>query len=465
MIVGMDGTTYEQYFCYMPDTDKWRLRVVGNQNVEVSASAFSAGDWIQAVVTYDYDLDKYKIYINGELVLTSTLALTSSNVNEFNLGSRYNGTLQGGYTFAEFAVFDTVVSAAEVAAIYALQRPLVDAGAMDSPGIYILDGKFRLASSLSGNRIEINAEEIAGYNNTDVKQFYWRARDGAGMCGGGGIRLDSNGIQTVGSGTAGTNRQLRFIDNSGTEKDLGEVYASWGGGAGNAITWLISRHASGDPWPANNQVHIVAMDTVAGTDVRVEVHSSGNYYLNDGNVYMNGGNVQISSGDVVIGATVASNRLTVHDNVSGYTAHIFNDGNNANRYGLNIQSGEDNASVSGTAYPISFHDGDGTSCGGIVIQAGTAAFWESSDARLKKNIRPTTREGLKEIMALLVKDFEWPGCAGLVKTGFVAQDVEKVMPEAVCEMEGYKGLSVARFIPMIVKAIQELAEEVDTLTN
>jgi len=37
-----------------------------------------------------------------------------------------------------------------------------------------------------------------------------------------------------------------------------------------------------------------------------------------------------------------------------------------------------------------------------------------------------------------------------------AQEVELVMPEVVSELEGLKGVAVGMFMPMVVKAIQEI---------
>ena len=62
-----------------------------------------------------------------------------------------------------------------------------------------------------------------------------------------------------------------------------------------------------------------------------------------------------SSGDMGIGtgSTTPAARLEVYDDTaSGYTAKIFNDGNNANRWGLVIQAGAD---TGGTGTLIQFH--------------------------------------------------------------------------------------------------------------
>jgi hypothetical protein len=45
--------------------------------------------------------------------------------------------------------------------MYASGKPLTDAGAVTNPGLYILDGKVRIASSTTGNRLDLNNYSLA----------------------------------------------------------------------------------------------------------------------------------------------------------------------------------------------------------------------------------------------------------------------------------------------------------------
>ena len=47
--------------------------------------------------------------------------------------------------------------------------------------------------------------------------------------------------------------------------------------------------------------------------------------------------------------------------------------------------------------------------------------------------------------------------------GLLAQNVEKVVPEAVNEIDGYKGVDYARLVPLLIEAIKELKKEVEML--
>mgnify|MGYP003119390034 CR=1 FL=1 len=60
------------------------------------------------------------------------------------------------------------------------------------------------------------------------------------------------------------------------------------------------------------------------------------------------------------------------NNTSQYACKIFNDGNNSNRYGVEIQCGADDAS--GTNYAIAFKDGDAGEIGNITFSGGTVTY-------------------------------------------------------------------------------------------
>lgn len=165
-------------------------------NLAASVISFDAGDWFDIVVTYDWTNDIYNLYINGVLEDTYTNPHASGVNATWAIGATTGGVLtqQGGFAFAEYAVFDRVVTAEEVAQMYNLQRPNIDSGSTEKPGIYIYDGQFRIQSSQTGNRIQIDAEEIAGYSAAGTKTFYLQASDGKALCGTGVVGLDNDGI-------------------------------------------------------------------------------------------------------------------------------------------------------------------------------------------------------------------------------------------------------------------------------
>jgi hypothetical protein len=182
------------YVWFDQSTDTWEVYINGGFRLSSAAQTFAAGAWVYLVVTADFTNDAYALYVDGALVDTDTTALTVPVLTAWRLGSVYDGTYQCGFTIAEYAVFDALLTADEIAALYAFNKPLVDTGAIDKPGIYLYDGQFRLASNSSGARIEMTNAEIAGYDSGGTKQFYLRATDGVGCAGAGAVRLDSTGL-------------------------------------------------------------------------------------------------------------------------------------------------------------------------------------------------------------------------------------------------------------------------------
>ncbi|HUV88178.1 MAG TPA: LamG-like jellyroll fold domain-containing protein [Anaerolineae bacterium] len=167
-----------------------------------SAQTFAAGTWIDLVLTLDFTANSFKFYVNGVLEDTDTTACGAPVLNQWNLGSNCAGVNLPGAAFCEFGVFDRVLDQSEVSQLFELQQPLVDTGSMEAPGIYIMDGQFKIASGTSGQRIEITAAEIAGYNSAGTKQFYLQSSDGQAMAGGGAVILNSAGFEVHTTGEA-----------------------------------------------------------------------------------------------------------------------------------------------------------------------------------------------------------------------------------------------------------------------
>jgi hypothetical protein len=200
---------------YLPNSsDAWAVYLNGSVRINVTGQTFVAGDWLHLVVTLDYTNDSYVLYLNGENIGSSTATLSApASIARWKLGTREDGSglWTGGWAVAEYAVFDRVLTDAEVAGLYLRNAALTDAGAMDTPGIYILDGQFRIASSTAGTRIEITSDMIAGYSDATTKEFYLQASDGKAYAGGGAVVLDAAGI----SAYNGSSRTFR-VTSGGT---------------------------------------------------------------------------------------------------------------------------------------------------------------------------------------------------------------------------------------------------------
>ena len=101
------------------------------------------------------------------------------------------------------------------------------------------------------------------------------------------------------------------------------------------------------------------------------------------------------------------------------------------------------------------------------IHATSTSITAISDVTLKENIKPL-ETGLDEVMKLQPRRFDWKNGDGKNIAGFVAQEVEEVLPDLVSDYkyndeETKKSLKMGDMIPTLVKAIQELKAEVDKL--
>jgi hypothetical protein len=118
--------------------------------------------------------------------------------------------------------------------------------------------------------------------------------------------------------------------------------------------------------------------------------------------------------------------------------------------------------------------GVGTSGSGVVgeIRAtGDIIAFYSSDERLKENIQPI-ENALSKVEAISGKTYDWkPGFEKLHShigndVGVIAQEVEKVLPQAVTDRDtGYKAVNYEKIVPLLIEAIKELSEKIKELQN
>ena len=109
----------------------------------------------------------------------------------------------------------------------------------------------------------------------------------------------------------------------------------------------------------------------------------------------------------------------------------------------------------------------------------------TSDARLKTNIRDVKNDAIFKLNALHPIQFQWKQVddvaiedSVIVNTphfsedmdfdkshyGLIAQDVQKLFPELVEESgDGYLSVNYIELIPLLIQAVQELSEKVETL--
>lgn len=153
-----------------------------------------------------------------------------------------------------------------------------------------------------------------------------------------------------------------------------------------------------------------------------------------------------SSGNWLVGKTstaLSSNGLTVQPNGEVYSC-VVNTSNSMHVFSTTV-----------SAYRF-YVTGTGT------INATNTSITAISDQSLKENVRDL-ETGLSQVMALRPRRFDWKEDTGIGEknvAGFIAQELEQVLPELVYEYqykndEVKKSIKMGDILPTLVKAIQE----------
>ena len=98
------------------------------------------------------------------------------------------------------------------------------------------------------------------------------------------------------------------------------------------------------------------------------------------------------------------------------------------------------------------------------VSGDITAFY-SSDERLKDNITPIP-DALNKVISISGNTFSWNENSSHTGTdvGVVAQEIQKVLPDAVIEKDnGYLGVSYEKIIPLLIEAIKDLSHKVEVL--
>lgn len=187
----------------------------------------------------------------------------------------------------------------------------------------------------------------------------------------------------------------------------------------------------------------------------------------------------IQSGPTYL-AMATSNTERVRIDANGNVGIANNDPTSTPNPGLSLLAGGilrigNSAGVTGQGF-VTFHR-SGTQIGSITQNGTTAvAYNTTSDRRVKEDITDT-REGLQKLMQLPVRDFAFRADPShTIVTGFIAQELEKVFPDAVTT-NGDNGktklasgtvpwsVDYGRVTPLIVKAVQDLNLKTDGEIN
>jgi hypothetical protein len=150
----------------------------------------------------------------------------------------------------------------------------------------------------------------------------------------------------------------------------------------------------------------------------------------------------------------------------------FNGSANINLPGVNAAG---NQNTSGTAANLSgtpniaigtLDAATGTFVSSITAGGDITAFYSASDLALKENIKPISNS-LNKVLTLDGINWTYKN-DGRSMTGLIAQQLEKVLPDAVYEADimgdkPHKAIRYGNVVGLLVEAIKELKEEIDIL--
>ena len=120
---------------------------------------------------------------------------------------------------------------------------------------------------------------------------------------------------------------------------------------------------------------------------------------------------------------------------------------------------------------ITFHDNGGTERGKISINGSSTSYIETSDYRLKENVVSLTG-AIDRINELKAHRFNFIGVSGDKVDGFLAHEVQAVVPQAVTgtkdEVDEHgkavmQGIDKSKLIPLLTAALQEAIAKIETL--
>jgi len=163
-----------------------------------------------------------------------------------------------------------------------------------------------------------------------------------------------------------------------------------------------------------------------------------------------------NSGNLLVGRTSVGSSGTGHSIRGGDSAIFARSGGEALQANRNASDGA----------VVQFQR-SGTSVGSVSVTSSGTTYNTTSDLRLKENIEPL--EATDKLMAMNPVSYNWKADPdGPRSMGFIAQEMQEVMPEAVAvgdDEDAMMSMDYGRITPVIVAALQDALKEIDMLKD
>jgi hypothetical protein len=194
---------------------------------------------------------------------------------------------------------------------------------------------------------------------------------------------------------------------------------------------------------ANPAGTVVMLECGVSSDSFVGTTSVSDFQIRTGNTER----MRITSGGVVlIGATSTSN----------------NERFNVTQTGANWAQAINH--TNSTQFFIDFRN-NGTQTGSIIGSGGVTSYNVTSDYRLKEDLK--SMNGLEIVNKINIYNYRWKANKSRMD-GVLAHELQEVLPYAVFGVkdgEQMQQVDYSKIVPVLIKSIQELKAELDTLKN
>ena len=302
------------------------------------------------------------------------------------------------------------------------------------------NGNIGINKTLPVQRLDIDAGTASGgFGLKSSSSSYTAAFIANTGTGSAGVYMDASNGDFIGSDYAfvGQNNSLDVELNTGTSgggisfvpRGSNAMYISTGGKVGIGIT-------------TNTTIPLHVKTTGGGTVIKaqgiaatIEIQSS------------TAGNATLYQKPNVTGDKEAEFRCTL-----------------GSTYGWSWK--DDNATTSSRIKYMKLDQNPGT----LTVKGDVVAYGSPSDRRLKENIKPI-ESALDKVMKLQGVTFDWKQKEDVIldikeDIGFIAQDVQKVVPELIREnSNGLLSMRHQGMAPILLEAIKELKAEIDLLKS
>jgi hypothetical protein len=268
----------------------------------------------------------------------------------------------------------------------------------------------------------------------------------------GAVRMTVTSAGNVGIGTTGPSASLHITNTSTGVVTDGLMLHNNGnsGTAGNGVR-LIFKCGSFITSEYRSYATIEGVTDAANNPSIALVFKTPNY----GILFPPNERMRITGGgDVLVGTTTSGILASANGITLNAGGMIYVNSDNTSIFNRSTNS-------SGTV--IQFRYNEATVVGTITITSSTTAYNTNSDYRLKEDLKPIN--GLEKISALKVYDFKWKSSEDRMD-GVLAHELQDILPYAVYgekDGEDMQGVDYSKIVPVLIKSIQELKSENDTL--